>query len=135
MNIHYIAGFFDADGYITIHKNTKNQEAAPTVGFTNTVLSILEEIQKFIYQQTGIKGSISLKKAKRENHNNSYDLKYFGFNKCLILKDLIPCIHPKKLGRFNMLESIHNCTPRNGKYNSELLNKRRELCEKFLNIV
>ena len=135
MNKNYIAGFFDADGYITICKNSKKQEPIPTIGFTNNVKSILEEIQNFIYSKTNLKGSISLKKARCENHNDSYDLKYRGFNSCIKLIKLIPIIHPKKYKRCKLIAKIHSYTPRNGKYSPEILEKRRELCEEFLHII
>lgn len=132
MNTNYIAGFFDADGYLTIIKPSRNKEHQPYIGFTNNVKQILEDIQAFILKEYGIIGYISSKKAKKENHKISYDLKYLGFNKCIKILNNIPIKHPKKLKRFQALKEIQNLTPRNGKYNQINLQERRKLCEKFL---
>lgn len=135
MNIHYIAGFFDADGYITIAKHAKNQEETPMAGFTNNVKEILEDIQAFIYKETGVKGYISLKKARKDTHNDSYDLKYQGISNCTKMLSIIPIIHPKKVARFALLPELQRLTPRNGKYKVEVLEERRKLCQRFLEIL
>ena len=67
MNWNYITGFFDADGYITFIKPSKNQHKTVVVGFTNTKRIILELIQEFIYQQTKQKGFICKKKTNQPN--------------------------------------------------------------------
>lgn len=132
MNKHYIAGFFDADGYVTMFKNASNEEETAAAGFTNNVRSILEGIQKYILQELGIKGSISLKKARVETHQDSYDLKYQGFKKCITLLNYLPIQHPKKIGRLEILKQLEMVTPKNGKYLPEVLIIRRKMCKKFL---
>lgn len=52
----YIAGFFDADGYITATKFASNQEPTVSIGFTNSVKSLLEEIEQFLFKELGVKG-------------------------------------------------------------------------------
>lgn len=133
MNWEYITGFFDADGYITICKQTKSEHGSPVLGFTNTKLTILTEIQLFILNNTGIKGIICKKTSKNEKHNDSYDLKYAGYNKIEILKLHIKSIHPKKIKRLELLTELKNYTPRNGKYNKEVLKIKQKLTDKFLN--
>ena len=134
MNKDYISGFFDADGYITITKRAKNEEETPVAGFTNTIKEILVSIQNFLYKEIGIKGHISLKKGNGLQISDSYDLKYTGFTYCILLGDYLSIIHPKKVKRFLMLPTIKKVTFRNGKYQAESLEKRRLLCQKFLNI-
>jgi intein-encoded DNA endonuclease-like protein len=134
MNAHYIAGFFDADGYITLAKHAKTQEKTPMVGFTNNVREILEKIQEFLYKETGTKGYISLKRARRDTHNDSFDLKYQGILNCTKVLSVLPIIHPKKVARFALLPELQRLTPRNGKYRADVLQQRRELCQRFLEI-
>ena len=134
MNEHYIAGFFDADGYVTISKNSQKDEKTPTVGFTNNVIELLEQIRKFIFDRTGFQGKIVSKLAKKETHQISYDLKYQGFNASLAVLDLLPIQHPKKLRRTVILKEIKLLTPRNGKYTPSMLEERRSKCDEFLSV-
>ena len=134
MNIHYISGFFDADGYLTMSKQS-NEEKIPCAGFTNNVREILEEIQKFLFENFSIKGYICKKPARKETHQDSYDLKYAGFKTCGILKNVLCLKHPKKIARFEILQSIHDLTYRNGKYSEQMLKDRRSRCEDFFNIL
>lgn len=134
MNIHYISGFFDADGYLTMGKNGK-EEHVPYAGFTNNIREILEEIQCFLFENFSIKGHISKKTARKETHHDSYDLKYSGFKTCGILKNILCLKHPKKIARFEILQSIHDLTNRGGKYSEQMLKDRRNRCEDFFKIL
>lgn len=131
MNWNYISGFFDADGYITMSSPHKNQNKTVYVGFTNVEESILIEIKNFILNEIGIKGSISKKSARKENHSDSYDLKYV-FNNAVELIKNIDTIHPKKLHRKNVIvRDYKKFTPRNGKYSDEIKEKREKMIESF----
>lgn len=65
MNWKYISGFFDADGSITLTRNTKNSNKTIQVSFHNNELDILEKIKTFIFENLNVNGSISRKKLKR----------------------------------------------------------------------
>lgn len=134
MNANYISGFFDADGYITVSKTAANEEAQPVIGFTNTVKKILVEIQRQIEKDTGLKGSIVMKTSKVENHSDSYDLKYVGVPKAVVLSSYLDILHPKKCKRLMMVLGLIKLTPRNGKYAPDQLDKRRDLCRKILEV-
>lgn len=134
MNKDYITGFFDADGYITISKEHKNENAIPVIGFTNNVLEILLEIQEIIYNDLKLKGHISKKVPKNENHSIGYDLKYKGISKCILISNYLNSKHPKKKLRFELLVDLHKATKRNGKYTKEELLIRNNICETLLNI-
>lgn len=133
MNWKYISGFFDADGYVTLVRDRKDKPRTVIVGFTNSKIIILETIQNFILIKTGLKGFISKKTSKKESRADGYDLKYTHFPKALKILFLMKySIHPKKQKRYEILKKIHVLTPRNGKYNQQMLSDRTMLEEEFL---
>ena len=132
MDKNYIAGFFDADGYVTLTKNAKNEERTAVVGFTNNELSILQEIEDVLLAKLGVKGKIVKKSARKPSHQDAYDLKYHGLAASISVLNYLPFVHPKKMKRLDILKLIKELTPRNGKYSPELLKCRRAICEEFL---
>jgi hypothetical protein len=132
MNTQWLSGFFDADGYITLVKSNKSDVAKHVaVGFTNTEKSILLEIQSYITSKYNLKGYISTKKIKKENHKTGYDLKY-SFDNGLSLIFLVNTIHPKKKHRKKVvLDEYKSVVKRNGKYSSEDLQKLSDFETKF----
>jgi len=131
MNWDYISGFFDADGYITMTRPNKGKNKTVLVGFTNVELSILDLIKDFIDTELNIKGSISKKSAKKENHSDSYDLKY-SYNSALKVIEQIDTHHPKKKHRKDIItEDYLRLTPRNGKYSDEIKEKREKMVDTF----
>ena len=132
MDWSYISGFFDADGSISLVKKNQNNNTNKSIqiSFHNTQLSILEEIKNFIDMDLNIKGFISTKKAKKENHSISYDLKYVQYKGYLISRK-IESSHPKKKRKIEIYNNIQALTPRNGKYNEKMLNQRNKLVEEF----
>ncbi|MEN8139505.1 MAG: LAGLIDADG family homing endonuclease [Bacteroidota bacterium] len=131
MNWSYISGFFDADGSITLAKVKGNNQKTIQLSFHNTKLEILEAIQAFIYLKLGIKGFIAKKRAKKDNHADSYDLKYVYLTKCLSILKHINTLHPLKLHRKTVAFKFAIVTPRNGKYTDEILAKRDKLVQEF----
>jgi LAGLIDADG-like domain len=134
MSWDYISGFFDADGSLTLTTNKAQQFKTVQLSFHNNELSILEEIRHFIENELGIKGSIATKKPEKEVHNVAYDLKYVYFSKVNRILSLINSNHPKKSHRIKISFELELVTPRNGKYNNELLMKRQAKEIEFLHI-
>ena len=126
MNLEYISGFFDADGSITMSKNSKNDILkAIKIDFTNTDLPVLLEIQSFLLQNYNLKLSISTKPARKENHSIGYTLSLNSNQKCIRLCKLINSRHLKKKHRINTILKYHNLvTVRNGKYSNKELSRR-----------
>lgn len=131
MNWNYVSGFFDADGSITLANPGNSKYKTVYISFHNNELSLLEDIKCFIEKETSIKGVIVTKKAKSENHHTAYDLKYDFLPKVITITKNLNIKHPKKLHRIKIAEKLGEIVPRNGKYNSKLLIKRRELEELF----
>ena len=118
MTLQYISGFFDADGSISMSKSSKNDTyKCIKIDFTNTYITILEEIQKYLLDEHGIKTHISKKAIRKENHNIGYSLSCNSNQTCLKLCKLLDSHHPKKLHRINTVLKYHDTvTIRNGKY-------------------
>lgn len=124
MNLHYISGFFDADGSVMLISRTKGEFKSPTISFSNTKLEILELIQNFLLINHNLKGYISTKPSKSINHNIAYDLKYSG-TYAKELSKLLISFHPMKIHRLKVINKYYNLvTNKNGKYNKEQLSKK-----------
>lgn len=132
----YISGFFDADGYVTFTRVQSDQQKSPCIGFTNNELNILTEIKAFIYTELGINGFICGKKAPNKSSNINYDLKYTHLTKILLLAGKIQSVHNKKIHRLKLIQDrCQEITPRNGKYNADLLEKRASFEADFFKVL
>jgi hypothetical protein len=131
MNWEYISGFFDADGSVTLSKLQKNKNKTVVISFHNNEKTILESIQEFILKETNVKGFITHKKQKKENHNDSYSLNYSYIPKVIELIKFMNVLHPKKKHRFEIIKKLKDVTKRNGKYSEEELKNRYEIEELF----
>jgi hypothetical protein len=126
MTLQYISGFFDADGSISMCKSSKHDTyKCIKIDFTNTYITILEEIQKYLLDEHNIKSHISKKAIKKENHNIGYSLSCNSNQTCLKLCRLLDSNHPKKLHRINTVLKYHDAvTMRNGKYTDKQATRR-----------
>ena len=130
MNWNYISGFFDADGSTSIIAESSKRNKSLQVSFHNNERIILETIQKFIFDELGFNGTISLKKSKNINHQDAYDLKY-KYRQALEVANKMTILHPKKVHRFKTYNLIQKNTKRNGKYTLEEKAKRDKLLDLF----
>jgi len=124
MTWEYKSSFFDADSYISF-SNPGNQKYKTVIfGFTNIYRSILEEIQDYIFKETGEKGFIVKKAKRKEKHSDSFDLKYSNTPKIKVLRN-ISSIHPIKKARIQLVISkLESLTLRNGRYSNKILDER-----------
>ena len=132
MDKSYLAGFFDADGYITASRNKESEERKIVCGFTNTNKELLDLMQKYIEKTFKIKSYYGMQKKRKESHKTPFDLRIQGPNVVKLLTQL-PIKHSKKVKRLIIAVEIQKCTIRNGKYKEDQLQYRRMLCEKLLN--
>jgi len=126
--IEYIAGFFDADGSILLSRVRKSAHKTVVIDFSNTDLSILEEIRDYLGG-----GVICKKRTYKPHHIPSYTLK-FTYRKALDLaKKLLPYVrHTKRKAKLQLVVDRYlDVTPRNGKYSPEMLKARMEFEEQF----
>ncbi len=129
----YTAGFLDADGSVSLAKPGAgdNWKRTPCVEFYNADSKILEAISS----RWG--GKISARKPKNPSHNISYELRLNGDKALKLLEDVEPyMLHQKKSKRANLIvKHYKNCTPRNGKYTPEQIEKKKWLVEEVMNVV
>lgn len=130
----YTAGFIDADGSVSLRKDRSRIQdylRTPCVEFFNCDESILKSIQ----ERWG--GRIKARIPKNQNHNVSYELRITGNDAYDFLKDVSPYMrHQKKRHRARMIvEHYKDCTPRNGKYSPEQIEKKKWLVEEVMGTI
>ena len=130
MNWDYITGFFDADGSVSAIRVSSNKNRTLQICFHNNELQILKNIQKFILEDINIKGTITLKKAKKDSHSDQYELKYV-YQRAYKVSLKLNTLHPKKKHRIEVYKKIQEVTKRNGKYTSQEEKLRSTLIEEF----
>lgn len=129
----YTAGFLDADGSVSLSSASKgnNWMRAPCVEFYNCDTNILGKIQ----ERWG--GRIGAKKSKNPKHNTSYELRLIGDAALKLLEEVAPyMLHQKKSKRAKLIvEHYKSCTPRNGKYTPEQIEKKKWLTEEVMGTI
>lgn len=127
----YIAGIIDGEGSIMLLKFHKNQYPAPCVSIASTTLELLE----YIKEKTGM-GNIKTKKNYNiEHHKNSFTYIVHHDNAIEFLELIYPylVIKSKKKKAGLIIKDYKRLTPRNGRYNEDLLKLKQEFYDKFIN--
>lgn len=125
MNWSYISGFFDADGSIMLMSQSKNAHKAIVITFHNNDLTLLKQINSFIFKELGVKGAFKTKPPKKETHSTAYDLRYVYDAALLICAKLSPIQKYKRHKIATALKYYKRVTIKNGKYNEkQLLSKK-----------
>lgn len=128
---HYVAGFIDADGSISLAaKGSKDKFRTPCVEFYNNDITILERIQE------NYGGRIDVRKAQKDTHADSYKLSLTGNQALILIGEVWDKMgHLKKKTRAFLINRWYReCTPRNGKYNDQLLAKKQWLENEVMSI-
>lgn len=129
--LEYIAGFFDADGSVSLIRCARNENRSPQVCFHNSYRSILEAIKDYL----GC-GTITLKRAKKQTHSDSYDLKVTHRQALVVAEKIYPYVrHPAKKERLRLLlEEYLSTTDRQGNYTRKALIAKYDFEERFFQI-
>jgi hypothetical protein len=127
----YTAGFLDADGSVSLQKGRStdpNYMRTPEVSFYNCDRTILDAISA----RWG--GKVKSNKPTSEKHNVSFCLKVGGDAALRLLKEVVPyMLHQKKSLRAKLIvEHYKDCTPRNGKYTPDLIERKTWLVEEVM---
>jgi len=128
----YIAGIIDGEGSITLTRQHKNRHPSPMVSIPSTDLYLLEWIKKVV--QCG--RIIKKKNYKPQLHRDSFVLN-ITYDKALeLLKEVEPyLITRQKKARAKLLISEYKkVTLRNGRYNSDALQRKEAFYEKFMSL-
>jgi hypothetical protein len=127
----WLAGFLDADGSVGLSKRGKlDYQRRPEVEFYNCDAILLQSIID-VYG-----GKIVKRTYSNPKWNNSYSLRYEGDKALQICIDCYPYMrHSKKHQRAKLIaEEYKAVTPRNGRYTDEMLEKRRDLNRRVMDI-
>lgn len=116
----YMAGFIDADGTISIRRKgnpAKSRKVCyiPHVSISNCDRDVLEWF-KFVIGS----GAICTKKAIKETHRESYEIRWSYNTALLICKHCIPYLKIKEKQAKILVDEWGLCTPRNGKYTEDV---------------
>ena len=94
INEHYIAGFFDGEGYIAKDR--------ALIVMTNTEKSIIDETSQYL-KNHNIENVVITEQPKNNNYLTAYRLRVYGIKNVKKFIDLIPIRHPDKLVRVREL--------------------------------
>lgn len=126
----YTAGFLDADGSVSLAKAKTGNDwmRTPTVEFYNCDKGILDKI----VERWG--GNVNARHPKNPKWNVSYELRLSGDKALKLLEEVVPyMLHSKKSLRAKLIvEHYKDCTPRNGKYTPEQIEKKKWLTEEVM---
>lgn len=123
----YLAGILDGEGSIMLTKLHKNTQPAPVVSVSTTD----HELVEWLRETFG--GKIVKKKQYQLHHKPQWDWKITNQRALAVLLLARPYMRIERKGRKAdlLLFDYVECTPRNGKYTVELLEKKKALIEKF----
>ncbi|MBI0577641.1 LAGLIDADG family homing endonuclease [Neobacillus cucumis] len=127
----YVAGI-DGEGSISLTRMHENEYRRPCISIASTDKELL------IYVQTLTCGILNTKKNYNpERHKDSFTLNIKKKEDVLsILRQISPYLRvdKKRKRALWILKNYEKVTPRNGKYNTELLAKKIDFEEKFFEI-
>ncbi|MDN3019744.1 LAGLIDADG family homing endonuclease [Paenibacillus sp. BSR1-1] len=128
----YIAGIIDGEGSISLTKMHENEHRRPYISIASTDKELL------VYIQSLVGGQLNTKKNYNPNrHKDSFTLNIKKKESVILtLKQISPFlrVNKKRNRALWILENYEKCTPRNGKYNKELLKKKIAFEESFFQI-
>jgi hypothetical protein len=123
----YTAGIIDGEGSISLTKNRKSRWPSPQVSVSSNDRELLE----WLRERFG--GSIIIKKPRQLTHSVSYNWKLTDRRALLLLQLVYPylVILRKKIRAELLLTSYLECTPRNGRYSKDNIEKKKALILSF----
>lgn len=125
----YIAGLMDGEGTITLTKRHRNEHRQIVISISNNEKCLLD----YVISVAGI-GVIS-KKSDTRSKNINYSYTVTNRQALELLSQINPyLIGYKKERAYYVLKHYLALTPRNGKYSSELLERRNIFVNTFFRI-
>ena len=123
----YAAGLFDGEGSVTLVRHRENRTPSPQVSVASTDYEVVFWFQK------RFGGSIVTKQPRKSNHSVSYDWRLTDRRALAFLKIIRPyLVIERKIRRVDLLLSDYvACTPRNGRYTQEMIERKEALIETF----
>jgi hypothetical protein len=126
----YAAGILDGEGSISLVRVHKNRYPSPQVSVSSTDRELLE------WLQARFGGSIVRKRIYKSSHSQSYDWKVTDRKALRVLERLYPFpVIERKIRRCDLLLAEYlACTPRNGRYTAEQMERKQLLIERFASL-
>jgi hypothetical protein len=126
----YAAGILDGEGSISLTRVHKDRYPSPQVSVASTDRELLE------WLQARFGGSIVRKRTYKPHHSQSYDWKVTDRKALRVLKRVRPfLVIERKVKRCDLLLTEYlACTPRNGRYTTEQLERKQLLIERFASL-
>jgi hypothetical protein len=123
----YAAGIVDGEGSVCLIKSRPTRFPSPQVSVCSTDRELVE------WFKTRFGGTIVLKRKRMAHHSDAYDWKLIDRNALRFLALVRPYLTiQRKVARVDLLLALYlDATPRNGRYNDEMLRRKEELIEKF----
>jgi hypothetical protein len=123
----YAAGILDGEGSIYFSRNRTSRWPSPIVSVASTDRELLE------WLRFRVGGSTVQKRTYQPQHAVSYDWKLTDRRALEFLKIVRPfLVIKRKMIRCDLLLAEYvACTPRNGRYTSEMAARKRVLIERF----
>lgn len=126
----YIAGLIDGEGTITLTRLHANENRRLVVSIANTELQLLQ----FVVDQLGA-GKITRKRTTSDLHTPSFCYAVSSSQALILLQQVFPYLRSYKRQRAELaLNNYSALTPRNGKYTSNLLDRRHAFERTFLDL-
>lgn len=126
----YIAGVIDGEGTITLSRKHKNDNRQLSITISNTEMPLLKYIIDTIAA-----GKITNKKVYKNNHTPSMTYAISNRQALDLLIQATPFLKTYKKERAELiLKDYIRVTPRNGKYNEELIIEREKFIYSFFEI-
>lgn len=129
----YMAGLLDGEGTIGIARSdTKGRFRAPYISISSTT----PEIIQWLKETYG--GHVSIQKTYQDHHKQAWSWKLRNLSDLYdLLDNVLPfMLEPDKIRRGTLILNEYKAvTPRNGKYTSEMLERKQEFESRFLSIV
>jgi hypothetical protein len=126
----YAAGLFDGEGSISLVRHHDNRTHSPQVSIASTDYEVVNWFQK------RFGGSIVTKQPRMSNHSVSYDWRLTDRRALTCLELVRPyLVIERKIRRIDLLLTDYvACTPRNGRYTDEMVERKQALIETFFSL-
>jgi hypothetical protein len=126
----YAAGLFDGEGSISLVRQNNNRSHSPQVAVASNDYEVLAWFQK------RFGGHIVTKQPRKSTHSVSYDWRLTDRRALAFLQMIRPyLVIERKIRRIDLLLNEYiACTPRNGRYTNEMIERKQALIETFFSL-
>ena len=126
----YAAGLFDGEGSISLVRQKNNRSHSPQVAVASNDLEVL------VWFRKRFGGSIVTKRPRKSTHSVSYDWRLTDRRALTFLQLIRPyLVIERKIRRIDLLLNDYvACTPRNGRYTTEIADRKQALIETFFSL-